>query len=137
MRHILIFLTLSFLLSTAHAQNDTTRLLFLGNSLTFGNDIPGLVQALADSGGVAMYYEQSTPGGEILESHASSNTTSLNKLAAGDWDYVILQEQSQVPLMPWWRYNNMYPAIRDIDNVNRANCSRTVLFQTYARKNGG
>ena len=125
------------LITTTLAAQDTTRVLFLGNSLTFGNDIPGILQALADAESQPLFHDQSTPGGEILEDHAWVNTTSINKVAAGDWDYVVLQEQSQIPLIPYFRINSMYPAVRHIDSMNRANCSRSMMYQVYARKNGG
>src|SRR5262245_1743879 len=45
------------------------RVLFLGNSLTAGNDLPALVQAMARAGGQTLHVHAHTPGGVSLEDH--------------------------------------------------------------------
>lgn len=77
----LIFLTLSL---TIFSQ-DTTRILFLGNSYTYGNDLPNLLKQLALAEGKVIVIDQNTPGGHTLNGH-SNNTTSLNKIREGNWD---------------------------------------------------
>ena len=67
------------------------RVLFLGNSLTSGNDLPGVVQAMAAAGGVQLHAVAVTPGGVSLEDHWRSQA-SRKALAGSKWDYVVLQQ---------------------------------------------
>src|SRR5690242_5085237 len=45
------------------------KVLFVGNSLTFTNDLPGIVQALAAARGKRLEYMADTPGGTNLDDH--------------------------------------------------------------------
>jgi hypothetical protein len=54
----------------------------------------------------------------------------------GDWDFVILQEQSRLPALVDQRSEKMYPAIRLLDEVIRKNGAKTVLFMTWANIDG-
>ena len=98
---------LAFLLAlcgpiAAFGQGTTYKALFIGNSYTAFNNLPNLVANLADSSGDSLIYTAHTPGGAQLWQHASNNTV-LNYLAQGDWDYVVMQEQSQLPSFPDWQ----------------------------------
>jgi hypothetical protein len=81
------------------------RILFIGNSLTSTNDLPAAVQKLARAH-VQEWSDVSVdavaPGGKLLAGHAkdlSTPGTSLHTLLGSGpgWDFVVLQEQSQVP----------------------------------------
>ncbi len=93
------------------------RALFLGNSLTAGNDVPAIVAALAQLQGVSFRYDTSAPGGWNLEDHWNAGHGSL--LRQADYDIVILQQgpstlpESQVNLREW-----------------------TVVWSAYARQQG-
>ena len=66
------------------------RVLFIGNSLTYSNDLPGVVQALAKAAGQQLYVESVTYGGYSLEDHLTSGDA-LRVLARKKWNYVVLQ----------------------------------------------
>jgi hypothetical protein len=68
----------------------TVRVLFVGNSLTFSNDMPEMFAELARSGGYDVKVDMAAQGGWTLSDHASSQLT-LNKIDE-TWDFVILQE---------------------------------------------
>ena len=79
------------------------RVAFVGNSLTYFNDLPSMfanVSAALPSP-VAINHSQSTPGGSSLFQHANASlpmgrdTRAL--LGSGPWDVVVLQDQSQTP----------------------------------------
>lgn len=82
--------------------------LFLGNSLTngYGNDVPALVRAMADAGGVKLRYLTHAPGLTSLEDHWQDQC-SRQTLARSRWDYVVLQQgpsttrESQADLKQW------------------------------------
>lgn len=68
------------------------RVLFIGNSLTAVNDLPGMVQALAESSGVASRPVESVTGpGYSLADHLSSGGA-LAAIQRGGWDVVVLQQ---------------------------------------------
>lgn len=117
---------------------DTIRALFLGNSYTAVNNLPQLVHDLAKSAGDSLYFESNTPGGYTLEGH-STNTTSLTQIAAGGWNFVVLQEQSQLPSFTDAEVESMvFPFAQKLDSIinESNNCTETVFYMTWGRKNG-
>jgi len=115
---------------------DTLRLLFIGNSHTYYNNLPWLVDSLSMSAGRKAIVDMSTYGGYRLEQHRADSQT-VYKINHGPWDYVVLQEQSQIPTISYWRWNSMYPACWSFDTLIRANGAITALFMTWGWKNGG
>jgi hypothetical protein len=80
-------------------DKDEVHVLWIGNSLIYYNDLPKMVAALAKAGGQrAIIYEQETPGGCTLEKHWNDGKA-IKKLRSRKWDFVVLQEQSQRPLV--------------------------------------
>jgi PKD repeat protein len=119
-------------------QNSTKRTLFLGNSYTASNNLPQMIDNVANSTGDDLIYDSYTPGGYTFMGH-STNATSLNKIAQGNWDFVVLQEQSQLPSFPDSQVQNqVYPYAQQLNNlINQQNpCAETVFYMTWGRKNG-
>ncbi len=83
----------------------TLRVLFLGNSLTEGNNVPALVQAMAQLQGVELQYMALTPGGYAIEDHWTDGRQDM--LVTGNFDVLILQQgpstlpESQAHLRQW------------------------------------
>jgi hypothetical protein len=67
------------------------RVLFVGNSLTFTNDLPQIVAALADSAGKPMRARAVTGSGINLDDHWRGGKA-RRLLAQGEWDVVVLQQ---------------------------------------------
>lgn len=107
------------------------RVLFIGNSYTFTNDLPERFAELMRAGDQAVETGQCTYGGWSLSNHAASDET-LGRIAGGDWDTVVLQEQSVVHNVE----GGMYPAVRRLDAKIRAAGAETVLFMTWGRRRG-
>ncbi|HRO43368.1 MAG TPA: T9SS type A sorting domain-containing protein [Flavipsychrobacter sp.] len=133
---------LLFLLSVLFTANtyasDTARVLFIGNSYTAVNNLPQLLTTLAASAGDVVITDANIPGGTTLKNH-STNPTTLSKIALGTWDYVVLQEQSQIPSFPDAQVDmDMYPYAKILDSlIRKANiCTETVFYMTWGRKNG-
>jgi len=129
---------LSLLLMAAciQARADTLRVLFLGNSYTYVNDLPGLFAGLAQSAGKTVVTDENTPGGYTLTQH-SQDSTSLAKIRLGTFHYVVLQEQSQIPTIQYLRHNAMYPAARFLDSLIHTAGESTAFYMTWGRKYGG
>lgn len=135
MKNILLSL-LSVLPLVGFAQ--TTSVLFLGNSYTGTNNLPGTFYNLALAAGDTVYYDSNTPGGHTLEGH-STNATSLAKINERDWDFVVLQDQSQRPSFPPAQVAvQVYPYAEDLVNTIATNsaCTEPVFYMTWGRKDG-
>ncbi len=115
---------------------DSLRVLWLGNSYTYSNDLPQLTADLAAAASKTLINDSNTPGGYTLAGH-STNATTLGLIAQGGWDYVVLQEQSQIPTIPYWREHSMYPAARLLDSLIVQNGAATMFFMTWGREFGG
>jgi hypothetical protein len=108
-----------------------TSILFIGNSYTFQNDLPGLLRMLAASGGEALETESVVVGGWTLEQHWEKGEA-LEALRGKEWDFVVLQEQS---VRPFEDTEKMHASVRRFHDVIRERGARTVLYLTWARKN--
>jgi hypothetical protein len=133
----LLIALIVFNVQLSNAQQDTLRILFLGNSFTNANNLPSVFEQLAISAGKKVYVEENSPGGYTLSGHVQ-NPISLQKIANGHWDFVIMQEQSQIPSWIPDRDTLMYPYAIALDSlIHAANvCSRSLFFMTWAHKNG-
>ncbi len=136
---VLKLFTIAFLLAgSVVAQGTSKNVLFLGNSYTYGNNLPNMVSQLATSAGDALTFDANTPGGHRLFQHAA-NPTSLQKIAVGTWDYVIIQAQSQEP--SWGTpqvENEVLPYAKILSDTARAanECANPMFFMTWGRENG-
>jgi len=135
--HILLVFTL--MIGWTHPGNtQAKRALFLGNSYTNYHNLPGITSDFAASMGDSLIVDMNTPGGYRLKGH-STNNTSLNKINEGQWDYVVLQEQSQYPSFPQIQVEaEVYPYAAILDSLIQASnpCAETVFYMTWGRKNG-
>ena len=111
------------------------RVLFLGNSYTFVNDLPHMFASLAASGGHAVVTTMDAAGGELLQGHAG-DPQALALLDQGGWAFVVLQEQSQVPAVEPARSEVMFPAARALAAHARASGATPVFLMTWARQRG-
>lgn len=138
MHHSFIpFLFLLILATSASAQT-TKRAFFIGNSYTYYNNMPNIISSLATAGGDTFIHSSSTPGGAQLI-HQVSNATTLNGIRQGNWDYVVIQEQSQKPSFhPTQVAADVLPFAAQLNDSIVANnpCAETVFFMTWGRKNG-
>jgi hypothetical protein len=111
------------------------RVLFVGNSYTQVNDLPGTFAALARAGGHQVDVGMAAEGGQTLSGHLTSTNTQ-RQLVPGRWDVVVLQEQSQFPSVAWSRDNETAPAARSLVQEIRGLGARVVLFSTWAHRDG-
>jgi len=114
------------------------KILFIGNSYTYVNDLPKMISEMGASTGDSLIYDSNTPGGYTFQLH-STNATTLAKINAQKWDYVVLQEQSQLPSFPPSQVAvECYPYARKLDSLIHLNnpCTKVVFYMTWGRKYG-
>ncbi len=79
-------------------QVDTTRVLFIGNSFTYMNDVPTLVQGLATAAGYQLKFVMHAPGGISVGDVAQGTSAHMNNpivfdlIRSDNWDFVTLQD---------------------------------------------
>lgn len=128
-----------FLSFQLNAQTGTKKtVLFLGNSYTSVNNLPQLIQKIAEANGDTLIFDANTPGGQTLQQH-TNNATSIEKINAQKWDIVVIQAQSQEPSFPPQQVaSQTTPYALKLDSIVKANnpCTTTAFYETWGRKNG-
>jgi hypothetical protein len=107
----------------------TQKILFIGNSYTYVNELPTMVAQLATAGGKPVDVRQVTAGGVTLEWHAQNEDT----LAAlcDSWDFIVLQEHSIRPIQDTPKMTMAAAALQPLIASTGA---QTVLYMTWARQ---
>lgn len=112
------------------AESKPTKILFIGNSFTARNNLPDLIGQLAESRGKKMEYRLISAGGASLRMHWNAGHAA-KEIQSGNYDYVVLQEQSTLPVKNTKR---MRENVRLFDEAIQATKAKTVLYMTWARQ---
>ncbi len=102
----------------------------MGNSFTARNDLPDLIAQLAGARGVQIEHALLSIGGASLRTHWNNGEARI-AIERGKFDYVVLQEQSTLPIKNAAR---MRENVLLFDEAIRAAGAKTVLYMTWARK---
>lgn len=115
---------------TQPAPGKSLRVLFIGNSYTYVNDLPELVKRLLAARGVQLDLEKVVVGGATLERHWKEGKAQA-AIHKRPWDYVVLQEQSSRPFRD---REAMFRDARLFHAEIRKTGAKTVLYETWAAK---
>ncbi|MCB9164093.1 MAG: hypothetical protein H6592_06625 [Flavobacteriales bacterium] len=127
------FLPVLVMAITTQAQ---TSVLFIGNSYVYSNDLPNTLRLLALSLGDTITVTSSTPGGATFQSHAV-NATTINAINSGAWDFVVLQEQSQLGALPFEITTTEASAGQLVELIHDNDpCTMPVFYMTWGRRDG-
>ena len=105
-------------------------ILFIGNSFTARNDLPSLLATVAAERGLSIEHQLISAGGASLRTHWNAGRAA-QAISTGDHDYVVLQEQSTLPVK---NAKRMAENVQLFDEVIKQAGSRTVLYMTWARQ---
>jgi PKD repeat protein len=133
-----IMVLCSLLFSFDGFTQDSVSVLFIGNSYTYVNDLPGVFAQLTNSLGDIATADSKTNGGFTFQNQLSDPLT-MTKIHAKPWDYVVLQGQSQEPSFPFDQVNTqtLPPAVSLADSVYaNAFCAQTMYYMTWGRQVG-
>jgi hypothetical protein len=75
-----------------HLDGEGRRALFIGNSYTYSADIPGIVQAFADSAGGDKIAVETVAGPDMALIDHWNEGTAKREIAKGGWEWVVLQQ---------------------------------------------
>jgi hypothetical protein len=133
MKQFYLLLAIFLAIFTSFGQV-TKRVYFIGNSYTYYNNLPNLIEQVAASTNDILNYEEHTPGGSAFQDHVA-NPSVISKIENDNWDYVVLQEQSQRPALS---DSFSFPYALGLSNkIKKANaCSKVLFFMTWGYKNG-
>lgn len=125
------------LAATAATAPEALRVLFVGNSHTFMNDMPAMIAALAHVGGKRpLHARLIARGGARLEEHAKDGVA-IHALSERGWHALILQEQQQWPTFQRaQREREMNQPARLISMNAQAIGARTIVQMVWARRDG-
>jgi hypothetical protein len=93
--------------------------------------MPQIAADMASNMGDVLTYDMYAPGGYTLDDHYYDPITA-GKIKAGNWDYMVLQEQSQLPAFP----NYYTDALPPTGFYEYNPCGRVMFYMTWGRKNG-
>lgn len=137
MKKIFPVLLLLLLANMMDAQQ-TIRAFFAGNSYTASSNLPQLISDVAQSAGDTLIFSSNLMGGATLQSHAT-NPNTLEPIQVGNWDFVVIQAQSQEPSFPIGQVqSNTFPYAAMLnDSIEKYQpCGETMFFMTWGRENG-
>jgi hypothetical protein len=133
--HLLLLLPLT--ISSLLAQ-DSISVLFIGNSYTYVNDLPGTLGSLATSLGKEITIDSKTNGGYTFQNHTTDPLT-FSKIHSKPWDVVVIQGQSQEPSFPDSQVDSqtLPYALQLSDSIWVNNsCGNVMYYMTWGRQNG-
>jgi hypothetical protein len=109
-----------------------TRVLFVGNSYIYEQDMPAMLTRLGESASPKQCIETAmvVQGGATL-AELWNGGAARDAIRSGDWDFVVLQEQSMTPILD---QAAMAGAVRAFSREITASGAQTVLFLTWARQ---
>ena len=111
------------------AKKNTLRILFIGNSHTYFNDMPIMVQRRAEDEGYDCTVTMMAHAGWFLAQHAKEPDARFNILY-GNYDYVVLQEHAH-PFGPEEKFREAAVAL---NKMIREAGSVPVIYECWARK---
>jgi PKD repeat protein len=112
------------------------KVLFIGNSYTATNNLPLMVSQVAISEGDTLIFDSNAISSYTLKNHFE-NVVTRAKIAAGGWDVVIIQAQSQEPAFPEYTTTTLPYALKLDSLINKVDsCTETMFYMTWGRKNG-
>jgi hypothetical protein len=112
-----------------------TRVLFIGDSYTYVNDLPATFADLAWSAGYRVDTETLATGGETLAGHVADPATA-QAITSQAWNTVVLQDQSESPANPTSQQSEMYPAVTQLVSMIHDADAEPMLFLTWGHESG-
>ncbi len=111
-------------------QKTPLDILFIGNSFTQRNDLPGMLAAVAAERDISVRHKLISAGGASLRTHWNAGQAS-EAIGVGKYDYVVLQEQSTLPIK---NASRMAENVRLFAEAAEQAKAKIVLYMTWARQ---
>jgi len=112
------------------------QILMIGNSYTYFNQMPALLEALCRENGKDVTVTSVTKGGRRLIAYQQEDPTTLalrEALKDGRYEVCFIQEQSVAPAL---RPEEFLEGLRHVESMTRPFVDRYILYSTWGRKEG-
>ena|SRR6218665_1669543 len=134
------FLLFSILLFSGINQSfsQETKVLFIGNSYTYVNDLPTMFDNLSTNLGKQVTVGSKVNGGYTFQNQYNDPQT-FDAIHQDEWNLVVLQAQSQEPSFPYNQVNaNTLPFSNLLaDSIYASSsCVNVMYYMTWGRENG-
>jgi hypothetical protein len=113
---------------------NSIRVMFVGNSFTFVNDLPGRLTAIAQSLGKTVESNLSAIGGYNLYSQLPEADPTTAALLAEEWDFIVLQDYSMLGTVQNARSIYFAPAVKSFLTYKKK--AKVVMYSTWGYVNG-
>ncbi len=116
-----------------HVKKNTLKVLFVGNSYTYVQNLPQLVSLISDSTHTKLVTRKSTAGGAYLSEHWYSKRGLKTReiISQGHFDAVILQENSMGTIQ---QPDSTIKYVRLLCELIRQSGAKPYLYMTWARE---
>ncbi len=130
---LLFFVGLFLSSSVAQAQQKELKVLFVGNSYTYRNNLAHIVSILSDSNETKLITRKSVIGGAYLREHWNGDRELKTRevIAEGDFDIVVLQNNSMAAMLT---PDSTIKYVKLFAEYNKQHGAETYLFNTWARE---
>lgn len=121
------------------SEKKTMRVLFIGNSLTYYNDMPALVMALGRAAGRDIYTRKVTAGSSTMCQQTSTTTEigrEVEEALRESWDIVVIQPSRRISSRESTVKAAELAAGRLLDERIRATGAKTVIYGTWGNNTG-
>lgn len=151
MKHAKGLLGILFFICTINSLGqDTTKVLFIGNSFTGANNLPNLFAQLSIDAGHNIVIDSHMPGGVSVGDIGQGNQAHMNNphvyslLKSNDWDYVVLQDNQGRFSHPYGQFPDPTFQSKVIEGHLKIRdsllfyhpCSHMIWFGGFGTKNG-
>ena len=145
MKHL--FIIFAFILALSSKAQDTIKVLFIGNSYTYVENMPDLFRHIADSAGYKVKTQMFAPGGVSVGDISQGTQAHMNNplvyenIRSDKWDYVVLQDNQGRFVLDYGQFPSSSLVIQGHlqirDSVLKNNpCAKMIWFAGWGVKNG-
>lgn len=117
-----------------------TRVLFLGNSLMYYNDMPSTFGKLATAAGLKVTVDSVTEGSATIALFADRGTgigaTAYKKLTEEKWDYVVIEPSRRITPYEDTVLNSEIAGAKTISALATAAGAQTVIYSVWGNNDG-
>lgn len=135
---ILFLLINSSIASSQFITDDSVNFLFIGNSYTHMNNMPGIFDKIAKAKGRKVHVEKNTQSGASFQVH-TERLDLYESIKSKQWDFIVLQGYSRELSYSISHIDSVsVPFINQlIDTIKRYHpCVNLVFYNTWGYKNG-